>query len=203
MNQPAHDETGAQRDVARRAVLAGGAATVAGLVGVAGTASAQITETAVVAVPERWRDENLAGFMIHVGGEADGVRTREAANCGYQDWPPDEILAYDAQLINRKVPETPESNVEFHLPGEVDVTPGALFLVNQFGECPNGYFGVSVERIGQADDELGAGPVADVEQDERPNTASPGAGAIGPGFGAVATLAGILGAGLLGRWRDD
>lgn len=198
-------EDGSQR-YTRRTILRGGAATVGGVVAIPGLASGRrITQTAVIPSPEDWADENLAGFMIHAGQAQDPVQTREAANCNYENWPPDEIRAYDAQIINRKDADTPEQSINLHIDAEADVPPGALYLINAFERCDNGYIGVSLEQIGQQD-VGGRGsepPAVDVEDDSRPNTQTERSGAIGPGFGALATIAALVGGGLLARLIDD
>lgn len=212
---------GDETELTRRSVLAGSAATLgAGSVGVGGLAAAsgaaagQATEVAVIPEVSRWPDANLAGFMVHVGGETTPTETSSTENCDHEGWPPEEILAYDATLINRKEGDTPEESTTLYIGGSVDVPGGALYLINTFVECGD-YVGVNLEQVGQftgGDDGAGAtdvGPVADVEEDERPDVRTTeadgggGFGAVGPGFGPLATVAGLLGGGALLRWRDS
>ncbi|QLH80731.1 hypothetical protein [Halosimplex pelagicum] len=206
--------------VSRRRVLRGvgglGASAVgAGAVaGASGVASAQITQAAAIPEVARWENENLAGFMIHVGGSTSPTQVRVAEGCvppGSDTWPPDEMLAYDAMVINRKLGDTPEAETTLYIGGSVEVLPGQLYLISRFNRCDDGFVGVSLEQIGRSDVSAGPGqqatnrPVADVEEDERPRdlgtTQTPDA--TGPGFGLLASFAGLLGGGALLRRRDD
>lgn len=198
--------TSRRRFLAGSAALAGGAALGGGTVGLSEIAAGnQVTETAIIPGPEPWADDNLAGFMIHVGGSQSPVETRVAADCDYRDWPPDTITAYEATIINRKVSGTPQQEINLHISDAVTVSRGALYLINQFERCENGYVGVQLEQIGLRDVSLtneSDAPVVDVEDDERPNTGTGGQSVVGPGFGALATVGGLLGAGLLARLRE-
>lgn len=212
------DDGGGERGVTRRRALVGTAATLgscavgaSGLASASGVAAAQITESAVIPDVEKWDDPNLAGFMIHVGQELTPEDTRIGADChppGSDPWPPDEILAYNAQLIDRKQEDAPEVATTLHISGDVEIAPGQLFLINRFNRCGDGYVGITVEQIGRRDLAAGPGeqatnrPVVDIEEDERPNTDVP-TGAIGPGFGPMASIAALLAGALLRRRGDD
>jgi len=203
-----------RRDVLGGVATLGASAVGAGtLAGASGVASAQITQAAAIPEVTRWENENLAGFMIHVGGATSPAQVRAAEGCvapGSDTWPPDEMLAYDAMLINRKLGDTPEAETTLYIGASVEVLPGQLYLINRFDRCDSGFVGVSLEQIGRSDVSAGSGqqanggPVADVEEDERPRdlgtTQTPDA--TGPGFGVVASLVGLLGGGALLRSRD-
>jgi len=196
----------------RRAALAGTATalgagvTGAGtLAGASGVTAAQVTEAAAIPRPAQWGDDtNFAGFMIHVGGSLSPEQERVAADCeliSSDTWPPDEMLAYDAQLINRKDDSTEQAETTLYIGEAADVTPGKLYIVNRFNRCDSDFLGVSLEQIGLSEVNV------DVEADERPNAETTGvseggSGAFGPGFGLVASLAGLLGGGALLRRRD-
>lgn len=199
--------------VTRRSVLARGAATLGtgavaagGVVGASGVTAAQITEAAAIPEPTKWSEgTNFAGFMIHVGGSLSPEQERVATDCdvvGSDTWPPDEMLAYDARLINRKDESTEQAETTLYIGESADVTAGKLYIINRFNRCDSDFLGVTLEQIGLSEVNV------NVEEDERPNAATTaaddgGSGAFGPGFGPVATVAALLGGGALLRRRND
>ncbi|WP_436908650.1 hypothetical protein [Halosimplex marinum] len=216
---PASDSGADSRPtVSRRRVLRGAATAGAGAVGAgalastSGVGSAQITQAAAIPDVTRWENDNLAGFMIHVGGATSPSQTRVAEGCvppGSDTWPPDEMLAYEAMLINRKQGDTPEAETTLYIGGSVEVLPGQLYLINRFNRCDGDFVGVVLEQIGRSDVSAGPGqqatnrPVADVEEDERPRELGTTTTDGGPGLGIVASLVGLLGGGALLRNRGD
>jgi hypothetical protein len=206
-------DTPAEAAVTRRSVLAKSAATVgagaaaaSGFVGASGPAAAQITEAAAIPEPTKWDDNtNFAGFMVHVGESLSPEQERVAAECelvSSDTWPPDEMLAYDARLINRKDDSTEQAETTLYIGDGANVTAGKLYIVNRFNRCDSDFLGVSLEQIGLSD--VGV----DVEEDERPNAATTatddgGSAAFGPGFGPLAATAALLGRGALTRHRGE
>lgn len=187
------------RAVTRRAVLRRSAVAATGAAAFVRRASAQITRTGVVPSPERWADENLAGFLIHVGPEPSPESPATPPECEFEDWPPGEISRYNATLVNRKQDDTPEEDTTLFVDADVTVAPGQLYLISSFGRCESRYVGLALEQIGRTDVAGGeGGPVVDVEEDEQPNTeTADGTGVVGPGFGTLTALAGAAG---LGGW---
>ncbi|MFC7196680.1 PGF-CTERM sorting domain-containing protein [Halosimplex aquaticum] len=126
---------------------------------------------------------------------------------GSDTWPPETMLAYDAQIINAKGEGAPEEEETTLYIGEsVDVAPGQLYIINRFNRCGSGFVGVTLEQIGRSD--VGANPDDAGNGQGTVTTADPdgggeGFGGSGPGFGPLAALAGLLGGGALLRWRDD
>ncbi|WP_123537048.1 hypothetical protein [Halosimplex salinum] len=187
-------------------VLGAGAVSAGALTRSSGVAAAQITEAAAIPTPERWSDANLAGFMIHVGGSIDSEQSQQAADCqvvGSDTWPPDEMLAFDAQLIDRKDDSTAEEETTLYIGASSDVEPGKLYIINRFNRCED-FVGVSLEQIGRADvnveiDDRTTDTPADADQPDGATTESEdgGFGAVGPGFGPLAGLIGLLGGGAL------
>jgi len=198
-------------DHSRRAVLAG-AATALSATGTLTSQAAgkQITVPAVIPKIERWPDANLAGFMIHVGPTTDPAELTATETCEFADWPPDTTIAYDASIINRKLADTPEENTILYVSEDASIPAGALFLVNTFNRCDGPFVGVNVGQIGRYDVAgpgvaTDYGPVAEVEEDERPNTQtndSGGSAVSAPGFGVGAALVGVLGGALLRLRRE-
>ncbi|ELZ29127.1 hypothetical protein C475_02884 [Halosimplex carlsbadense 2-9-1] len=198
------DGTPGEAAVTRRSVLAKSAATLGagavaagGFVGTSDVAAAQVTEAGAIPEPTKWTDgTNFAGFMVHVGGSLSPEQERVAADCelvGSDTWPPDEMLAYDAQLINRKDDSTEQAETTLYIGETADVTAGKLYIVNRFNRCDSDFLGVSLEQIGLSEVNV------DVETTE---PGEGGSGAFGPGFGPLATVAGLLGGGALLNRRD-
>jgi hypothetical protein len=193
----------------RRAVLAGTATALAAGAGHTGRARGQqITFPAVIPTPDRWADENLAGFMIHVGPTTDPAELAAAESCDLADWPPETTFVYDATLINRKQGDTPEEDTLLYASDNAPIPAGALFLINTFTTCESDHVGINLKQIGRYDvgggDASDYGPAADVEEDERPNAptnTSGSSGAVASGFGVLAALTGTL-AGVWLRLRD-
>lgn len=203
-------DDGGETELTRRSMLAGSAATLGtgvvaarGLAAASGVAAGQITEAAAIPQPERWSDANLAGFMIHIGSTASIDRADAARQCGVpgsDTWPPDELLAYEVQLINRKDDATGEVGTTMYIGGRAEVAPGKLYVIDSFNRCGNGFVGLSLEQIGRSDLEVtvNSGNAGTTAADDG------GSGAFGPGFGLPAAVAGILGGGaLLQRGESD
>jgi len=205
----------------RRSVLAKSAATLGtgavaagGLVGASGVTAGQITEAAAIPEPSKWTEgTNFAGFMIHVGGSLSPEQERAAADCelvSSDTWPPDEMLAYDAMLINRKDDGTEQAETTLYIGETADVNAGKLYIVNRFNRCDSDFLGVAVEQIGLSGVSVDVDETTDPPADEDEPAGTPadgdgggGFGATGPGFGPVAAVAGLLGAGALLRRRSD
>lgn len=195
-------DDGAGPPRSRRAVLAAGAAGVGALLGVPGPASAQSVDVGLIPTPDRWREENLAGFMIHTGEEVDPDEADVDANCDVPGWPPDETQEYDVSLLNRKVEEMPQLETSLYAGPDLEAQPGDLFLINTFRHCESDHVAVELEQIGREVSE-DVHPEA-VNQPASPSPDDGGGGGVtpdtGPGFGLVGALAGLAGLGwLLGR----
>ncbi|WP_415379166.1 PGF-CTERM sorting domain-containing protein [Halosimplex sp. TS25] len=211
------DSTGGP-ELTRRSMLAGtgvaigaGAVGAAGFAGASGVAAGQITEAAAIPEVTRWENDNIAGFMIHVGGSTSPAQVRIAEDCdvpGSDTWPPDTMLAYEVHLINRKTEGTPEEEeTTLYIGDSAEVAPGTLYIINRFNRCGSGFVGVTLEQIGRSDIEVdgeadgGAGGGQATVATTEPGDGG-GFGSSGPGFGALAALAGLAGGGALLRWRD-
>ena len=223
---PSHgDESGGgapdRTVITRRSALAKSAATLGtgavaagGFVGASGVATGQITEAAAIPEPSKWNeDTNFAGFMIHIGESLSPEQERVAADCelvSSDTWPPDEMLAYDAMLINRKDDSTEQSETTLYIGENADVTAGKLYIVNRFDRCDSDFLGVALEQTGLSEvnvdvDEATDRPAAEDGPADATTADEDGGGfgETGPGFGPAAAVAGLLGAGALLRRRGD
>lgn len=185
------ERTGSNRSTwTRRAVLRGGVAAVGATALTAGSANAQLTEEAIIPVQDDY-EQGLTGFFVHVGQTTDPMDANASDFCEFTSWPDDEILAFDARLIDRTA-EPEEAEITLYLNDEVPVAPGTLFVVNDAQQCDDNYVGLQLERLGVEE----VGDVAESTPTETTN-------GFGDGPGPLAALAGLLGAGwLLGRDRE-
>lgn len=185
-------------DWSRRAVLAaaGGTAT-AGAVALAPTASARISRRIVIPSREGFvGDEGYTGYFLHVGGATSGgVSAGDLAGCEFSDWPPEGIQRHEGELIDRIQQDHRQTQVRLFTAKGADVQPGTLWVINRVRNCPDDHVGLEVEQVGAA--------FGNVSEDDG-NTETD-ANPIGqPGFGPVATVAGLLaGAAGVARWSAD
>lgn len=184
----------------RRAVLTGAAASLGGATLFAGTARGQITTNAVIPTPDRWADENLAGFMIHVGPTLDPESVASTPDCSFEGWPPDEIDVYDAALIDRKQSNTPEIEISLFVGADQEIGAGELFLVNTFEECESDHVSLELEGIGRRFRGTASGPAAERDPGDEPAGEPTDSEAFGPGFGVVQALLAAAGLGGLSAW---
>jgi len=198
MSQPRGTGRPVAHRTTRRTVLTGAAASLGGATLSASTASGQITINAVIPRPERWADQNLAGFMIHLGPTLDPEDVDTMPDCTFEGWPPEEIDVYDAALINRRQADTPEEEISLFVGADQDIGAGELFLINTFEECESDHFRLELEGIGRRFQGTASGPAAEPEGvDVEETTRSE---AFGPGFGVVQALLAAAGLGGLSAW---
>lgn len=185
-------------DWSRRTVLAaaGGTATACA-VALAPTASARLTRRMVAPAKEEFvGGEGYTGYFLHVGGKSsDGVSAQELSGCEFSDWPPDGIESYDGELIDRIQQDHRQTRTRVFTAKGADVQPGTLWVINRVRNCPDDHVGLEVEQVGAA--------FGNVSEDD-PNTETDASPIGQPGFGPVATVAGLL-AGTAGvaRWSAD
>lgn len=172
---------------------AGGA--VAGGLAVTGGAAAQARVTRRVVIPKA---EDIArgdydGFFLHVGETTPGeLGVSTIQQCDFRSWSPSEITYRKGTLVDHIGNEVERVPTTIYTGGDTDLPTGSLWVINNTVSCPDGYIGLLVEQTGAAL----PGNVTETR------TTTGGAGAAGPGFGALAGVAGVGGLlALLGR--DD
>lgn len=158
---------------------------------------------ALLIPPEAW-DRSFEGFFVHAGGTVDPVSAAGSDACEYADWPDQETRAYDVTLIEQEELLEDTEPTTLYVRNDVDVPPGALFMIMEVNECPeSSYRGVYLQRVGmrnipRREPQSEPGDVQVGVTNETDETDTPGAG--GPGFGVLGTVAALAGAGgLLGR----
>ncbi|WP_336001534.1 hypothetical protein [Halorientalis halophila] len=190
--------------VSRRTVLAGLGATV-GLAGATGSALGQdegVTARAALPQTQEYQVESLPGYFIHVDPDPDPVQAPLAEECEYANWPREETMAYEVLLIDRKDDDHWSTETAMYVPDDRSVPAGGLYVINDVERCAGSYVGVEVEEMVADVSVLGevAGNVDAGAAEDRPETTQTGGD--GTGFGLLAGLSGLAGAGALARWRD-
>lgn len=162
--------------------------------GDAGTPDTPITTQAAIREPEEI-DQELLGFWVHLARELDPYEASVADRCPAVPWPDREGMAFDAMLIDRQA-EPEQLQITVFLHEAVDVGPGDLYVVNGSEECEGEYMALALEQIGAPN--IQVGPRATDLGGGAPTTEGDG-----PGMGALAGLAGLLGGGWLARRRHE
>jgi len=140
-------------------------------------------------------DENYTGFLLKLDEELD-VSYDGIGSCSAEGWTPSNPRAFSAKLVdtvsageNDSYEVIPSSVA---LPQDTDFADGDLFVINNQSTCSGGGFlNVQMENI-RSDEN----PVSyNFTRDEGEGGGGGGgdSGAIGPGFGPVAALGGVLG----------
>lgn len=133
-------------------------------------------------------------------------------DCDFREWPPESVASHDATLINRTESDTPEVDTTLYTSAEANVEEDGPYLVNSAQECESDYVGVELVSVEGADREEND-QVEEVEGD--PTETGPGGDGVaggdagdetaadGPGFGALAAVAAVVGGVLFGRRGED
>ncbi|WP_255198158.1 hypothetical protein [Halorarius litoreus] len=162
----------------RRSVLAAtGAVGAAALVP---TASARYTTRMVIPSADGFTgDEDLVGYFVHLGSTTDvSTDPADVDGCGFENWSPTDLSAFDGRLLDRLDEDHRETEMTVHVAGDAEVDTGTLWIINGTVECPDGQVGLEVEQVGASV------PVSTAE--------STPSSAIGPGFGPLAAVGGLL-----------
>ena len=213
----------------RRTVLRAGGAAV-GTVATAGVAGAQNgTETNGTATGETPTDggetesrittmavtleqediqSDLVGMWIHISRPVEPVQASVADQCDVVDWGNQDTLTYDAKLIDRRN-EVYEQSIQIYLPRRAEVGGGDLVIINDEVSCQSGYVGIELEQIGARNVDAGIKPGEGLTETgaetgaEAAGGAQEPTGGAGPGFGLLAAVGGLLGAGRLLKRNDE
>jgi hypothetical protein len=134
-------------------------------------------------------DEDLTGYFLHVGGDASvDTDPSDVDGCGFANWSPTDLAAYDARLLDRLDDDHREKQTTVHLAANGEVDTGTLWIVNRQVSCPDDHVGVEVEQVGAAVDV----PASETATDSGA-TATEGSA---PGFGLLAALGGLVAGGV-------
>ncbi|MWG34719.1 hypothetical protein [Halomarina oriensis] len=201
--------------VSRRRMLVTAGTSVAALTAGSGVAAAQDNGSdgggASIAVPgiipetgSISADEDYTGFLLKLDDELD-VSYDGIESCSAENWSPSDPRAFNAKLVDT-VNAGAEDSYEVipssvALPQDTEFTTGDLFVVNNQSTCSGGGFlNVQMENVRSSE-----GRVRYNFTRESDPGSGDGSGAIGPGFGPVAALGGVLGGAyaLARRGRSD
>ena len=191
--------------VTRRTVLAGLGSAVGTLAATDPVVGQQdgITGRALLPAVEGIQAENLPGYFVHVDPNPNPVEASFGDECAFADWPADETVGYQILLIDRKDDDHYSMEMRLYVPDDRSVPGGTLYVVNGATQCAGEYVGVELERMAADTSVLGevaGGGGVDTPDDQTETTQT---AADGGGFGTLAALAGLAGAGALARWRDE
>jgi hypothetical protein len=204
-----HGENG----LTRRRVLAGlgtGAATLAtGSGAVAAQDDGGSDKIAVPAIMPETNDlsvdQNYTGYLLkltdRLEAEVEGI-----GGCVVEGWSPSNPRVFGTKVVDTVTSgQGDEYEVipsSAYLPQDTDFEAGDLFVINNQSQCADGYIGIQMENIRDSQD-----PVTyqfDREANEGAEDAGDGSGALGPGFGPLAAVGGVVGgAYALARRGDD
>lgn len=139
-------------------------------------------------------DGDYADLFLHVGETTPGeLDASTLQNCTFTSWSPEDVTYREGTLVDhigeeiQRVPTTVYTNAAEDLP------TGSLWVINNTEECPDEYIGLQLEQVGAAV----PGNLTATD------TPAEGAGAGGPGFGALGTVVAAGVGGLLALLRGE
>lgn len=185
----------------RRAFL-GGAATLAATAALPTAAAQDGGKFTTAAIPDSaptFDGDDYVGLFLHIAGPGESKGSEGVQSCEFAASGDEELVTWDAMLVH-KSGENAEEKITLHAKQGGDAMQGGrLFVVNGQTDCDDGFVQVQLEQVGASKVEYsGAGT----------STGGGGGGdgesnADSPGFGPVAGLVGLLGAGWLATRRGD
>lgn len=201
-----------ETSTSRRAFL-GGTATLAATTALP-TAAAQESSTATGAETESGGDgagmftmaaipddaptfdgDDYVGLFVHISGPGENKGSEGVESCEFASSSDEELVTWDAILIDENGEDAKEKLTLHAKQGADGMHGGHLFIVNGQSDCGDGYVQVTLEQIGASSVDY-TGSVTEGGSGGESN-------ADAPGFGAVAGLSGLLGAGWLAKHRSD
>ncbi|MFC5971441.1 hypothetical protein ACFPYI_08880 [Halomarina salina] len=208
------------RQVTRRRLLGAVGTSVVGLTAGSGIAAAQddggggdggSDKVAVPAImPETGEisaDEDYTGFMLKLDSQLEQSSVGDIGGCTVEGWSPSTPLVFETQVVDTV--NTSESDSyevipsSAYLPQDTSFGAGDLFIINNQSQCADGFLGIQLENIRSSEN-----PVSydfSRESDGGGGGGGGGSDAIGPGFGPLAAVGGVLGGayGLARRGSDE
>lgn len=177
----------------RRDALSGVAGTIAATSMVGRTEARQARIKRRMVIPEVDEFDDYDGQFVFIDEPVDADATEvPVGQCEFAStWPAEETQVYEGQLLDRRqeVPLAVELKV-YTNGNKAQIEPATHFIIQNTHACPGGYIGLEGESV-RRQALAGKPPGPTVE----------GTASEGPGFAPLATLAGIIGAGLLTRLR--
>ncbi|MFD1513179.1 hypothetical protein [Halomarina rubra] len=201
--------------LSRRRLLATAGTSVAALAAGPTVLAAQDGESERVAVPAVMPqtgaisgDEDYTGFLLKLTSELD-TTVEGVGGCTVEGWTPSNPRVFETQVVdtvnageNDQYEVVPSSA---YLPQDTDFASGDLFVINNQSACGGGEFlGIQLENVRDSEDAVRYNfSREDVSSDGGGDDGE--SGALGPGFGPVAALGGVLGGAyaLARRGRGD
>lgn len=175
-------------------IAAAGSAAGGGILATGGaSAQSQVTRRVVIPRAEDVAMGDYDGFLLHVGERTAGeLDASTLENCQFGDWSVDGITYRAGTLVDQLGQEIERIPTTVYTDANRDLAPGTLWVINGTVQCPQEYVGLRLEQVASPGE--GGTDTA---------TADGGAGAFGPGFGALGAAAGVGGLLALLRRGDD
>lgn len=152
--------------------------------------SAIMPETGMISA-----DEDYTGFLLKLTGELD-TGVEGIGDCTVEGWSPSNPRVFETQVVDSvnagqsDAYEVIPSSV--YLPQDTDFRAGDLFVINNQSECTEGYLGIQLENIRASENAVSYNFTRQNESGDGGGSGG-GSDAIGPGFGPVAAVGGVLG----------
>ena len=152
-------------------------------------------------------DENYTGFLLKLTARLEGTGVEGIGDCTVGGWSPSNPRVFETQVVDTVSANNSDSYEVIpssaYLPQDTDFQAGDLFVINSQSRCGGGYLGITLENIRAAENAVSY----NYTRDEGGNGSGDGggSGALGPGFGPVAAVGGVLGGAyaLARRGRDE
>lgn len=179
----------------RRGLLAGlGTAAAVGVVpAVTAQGGGKFTSAAVPDSAPTFDGDDYVGLFVHIAGPGESGGSEEVDACEFAGGS-EELVTWDAMLVDETGENARETTTLHAKQGADGMQGGHLFVVNDQQDCGDGVVQLTLEQVGSSEVAVQTG------------TAS-GDGATTsteiPGFGPVAGVASLLGAGWLATRRDE
>lgn len=151
------------------------------------------TEAAIPDSAPTFDRDDYVGLFVHISGPGADKSSQGVDSCSFAG--DGTLVTWDAVLVDKTGESAKESTTLHAKQGAEGLQGGRLFVVDEQQGCGDGFVQVSLEQVGAS------------KVDYKGTTSTDGEGGEGdidaPGFGPVAALAGVLGAGWLAKRRGD
>lgn len=155
--------------------------------------SGVFTEAAVPDSAPTFDGDDYVGLFVHVSGPGEDRSSDPVRNCAFAG--DGTLVTWDVMLVDESGTNAQETTTLHAKQGADGMQGGHLFIVNDQQDCGDGYVQLSLEQVGASG--------IDVQTGTEGGAGDGATDADIPGFGPVAGVAGLLGAGWLARRRGD
>jgi hypothetical protein len=187
----------------RRAFLAGvGGVVGTALVSKATMAQKRTTRQMLVPKSQPFEGNYVGQFVIVADAKKKQVSPDVVTNCQFPNWKPEKTQVYDATLVDR-LSDSPQSvRTEIFMNGtKRTIRVGQPFIISNAVSCSNEYVGLEAQSVPTSAADGGSmGPTVPGTNEGSGETTNRSGQS---GFGVLAAVAGVGGAGLLRAVRSE